>query len=627
MAKTYIGPQADADVGLISLPPSGRSSPDSGSASQEDGSDMSEDETYSDVVEIHHGNAMWLNASLLECLQLPHANKNNPVYQLLSDQLKKVKIVYPVENLDYVRSIRMQYSVEFTELVNYVQMMINTKMIGQSEVSITLSADIQERVDTLLRPRNFATKLMVPSLQGSVPLNMSRYNDDFAQNHFLGEGCYGKVFDAKNMLDKCDYAIKKIYICDTDTAKWIQILREVEILVKLSHKHIVRYHTVWLEHNNPYTASTDVYSVVKENDTRMIMRQVLDGVNYIHDQNIIHRDLKPDNIFLMAGDDIHVKIGDFGVSRFDTLNMPNASHQETTPGGGDRYTSGLGDILYVAPEQHQGSNYNIKKSCQYLGHKIDVEGIHPTKDKSLAIENALAPQNAHELHSFLGLIHYYHNFLRNLSIILAKLHELTCQNVKWEWGPRRKKTFEEANTLLSFSKVLVYYNPERPIIVSNDASSYRIATTTNATITKLQQTFAGLGLSNTILSDNGSCFTSDEFEQFCQANGIKHIKYSPYHPSNNGLAERGVQTVKAGLKKTHGNLEDGLYSFLARYRVIPQSTTGQTLSECVLKTSPCTCLDLLHPCVQNRVLQKQPYEKQRHDAHAVDHTFMAGNNC
>ena len=100
------------------------------------------------------------------------------------------------------------------------------------------------------------------------------------------------------------------------------------------------------------------------------------------------------------------------------------------------------------------------------------------------------------------------------------------------------------------------------------------AATTSATLTKLRQTFAILGLASTVVSDNGSCFCIEEFEQFCRANGIKHTKSSPYHPYRNGLAERAVQTVKAGLKKTNGNLEDRLYTFLARYRVTPQATTG-----------------------------------------------------
>ena len=93
----------------------------------------------------------------------------------------------------------------------------------------------------------------------------------------------------------------------------------------------------------------------------------------------------------------------------------------------------------------------------------------------------------------------------------------------------------------------------RMILIIVDANSKYIdshvvpSATTSVTITTIRQTFAVLGLPITIVSDNGSCFTSDEFEQFCKANGIKHVTCSPYHPSSNGLAERAVQTVKAGL--------------------------------------------------------------------------------
>ena len=56
----------------------------------------------------------------------------------------------------------------------------------------------------------------------------------------------------------------------------------------------------------------------------------------------------------------------------------------------------------------------------------------------------------------------------------------------------------------------------------------------------------------------------------------------------------------------------------------PQSTTGQTPAEFVLKTPPRTRLDLLRPSIQNRVIQKQANDKQRHDAHAAERTFRAG---
>ena len=45
----------------------------------------------------------------------------------------------------------------------------------------------------------------------------------------------------------------------------------------------------------------------------------------------------------------------------------------------------------------------LKTSVQYLGHRIDAEGLHTTDDKVRAITEALVPNNAQELRSFLGL--------------------------------------------------------------------------------------------------------------------------------------------------------------------------------------------------------------------------------
>lgn len=51
------------------------------------------------------------------------------------------------------------------------------------------------------------------------------------------------------------------------------------------------------------------------------MRQLLEGLAYIHQQGIIHRDLKPGNIFLDAHGDL--KIGDFGLALGDARRLHN----------------------------------------------------------------------------------------------------------------------------------------------------------------------------------------------------------------------------------------------------------------------------------------------------------------
>ena len=52
-----------------------------------------------------------------------------------------------------------------------------------------------------------------------------------------------------------------------------------------------------------------------------------------------------------------------------------------------------------------------------------------------------------------------------------------------------------------------------------------------------------------VVTDNGS-FTSEEFRTFMSENGITHITTAPYHPSNNDIAERAVQTVLKQQRET-----------------------------------------------------------------------------
>ena len=70
--------------------------------------------------------------------------------------------------------------------------------------------------------------------------------------------------------------------------------------------------------------------------------------------------------------------------------------------------------------------------------------------------------------------------------------------------------------------------------------------------------FATHGLPETVVSDNGTAFTSAEFRTFLKKNGIKQITFAPYHPATNGLAERAVQTQKcttqSQLKRYHSYL-------------------------------------------------------------------------
>ncbi|XP_023192425.1 uncharacterized protein K02A2.6-like [Xiphophorus maculatus] len=134
------------------------------------------------------------------------------------------------------------------------------------------------------------------------------------------------------------------------------------------------------------------------------------------------------------------------------------------------------------------------------------------------------------------------------------------------------------------------------------------------------------GLPQMLVSDNGTWFTSQEFEMFLKRNGIQHVTSAPFHPASNGLAERAVQTLKQGLKKTNGDtLETRLARFLFNYRITPQCTTGLSPAELLMSQRLRSSLDLLLPDIKAKVRKKQEKQKGYHDNHSKWRSFSPGD--
>lgn len=91
------------------------------------------------------------------------------------------------------------------------------------------------------------------------------------------------------------------------------------------------------------------FSPITDEECSCIMRQILQGIEHIHQLNIVHRDIKPQNILMKSFTNLQgaVKIADFGLGTQDNVSSDNC-----------------GTLIYKAPEQFAKGLYRkVSSRC------------------------------------------------------------------------------------------------------------------------------------------------------------------------------------------------------------------------------------------------------------------------
>ncbi len=114
----------------------------------------------------------------------------------------------------------------------------------------------------------------------------------------------------------------------------------------------------------------------------------------------------------------------------------------------------------------------FQNSVEYIGHRIDDQGIYPTDEKVAAIREAPKPRNVSELRAFLGIVNYYGKFFPNLSLKLSPLYNLLWKKVRWTWGLQHDAAFQSMKEALQINSLLVHLDSAKPLLLACDASQY-----------------------------------------------------------------------------------------------------------------------------------------------------------
>lgn len=132
--------------------------------------------------------------------------------------------------------------------------------------------------------------------------------------------------------------------------------------------------------------------------------------------------------------------------------------------------------------------------------------------------------------------------------------------------------------------------------------------TAKRTVEAMHETFSRFGIPESIKSDNGPQFVSEEMRSYCNEYGITLRKTTPYWPQANGEVERANRTILKHLKISQQSANSDwmwdLRSFLLMYNSTPHATTGVAPSILMFKRA---LRDKL-PCFGEQSLSKEEEE-------------------
>ncbi|KAM3916775.1 striated muscle preferentially expressed protein kinase isoform 2-T2 [Leptodactylus fuscus] len=161
-------------------------------------------------------------------------------------------------------------------------------------------------------------------------LKSRRLSDYYTIHKEIGRGAFSYVRHVVEKTSGQDFAAKFI---SSRGASRESARREMSVLSRLSHERIIYFHEAF-EKRSALIIIMELCSkeelldrvvrkpTVSESEIRTFVRQILEGLYYLHHKNILHLDIKPENILMADMISDQIRICDFGNAQELTVGDP-----------------------------------------------------------------------------------------------------------------------------------------------------------------------------------------------------------------------------------------------------------------------------------------------------------------